>query len=85
MQGKGNDPDTSGKRAVFVYDTEKFPFHAGEVYHQVLPHLLLEWATYGVTSGPPQVVGQLSICVPGLNSGWGSRVQGCEFRVWDEG
>ena len=35
MQGKGNDPDTSGKRAVFVYDTEKFPFYAGEVYHQV--------------------------------------------------
>ena len=36
VQGRGNDPDTSGKRAVFVYDSDKFPFYAGEVYHQVI-------------------------------------------------
>eukprot|EP00561_Arcocellulus_cornucervis_P011680 CAMPEP_0185811706 /NCGR_PEP_ID=MMETSP1322-20130828/8378_1 /TAXON_ID=265543 /ORGANISM="Minutocellus polymorphus, Strain RCC2270" /LENGTH=285 /DNA_ID=CAMNT_0028508177 /DNA_START=30 /DNA_END=884 /DNA_ORIENTATION=- len=32
--GKGNDPDTLGKKLVFVYDTAKFPFYQAEVYHQ---------------------------------------------------
>jgi len=32
--GKGNDPDTLGKKEVFVYDTAKFPFYQAEVYHQ---------------------------------------------------
>lgn len=32
--GKGNDPDTLGKKMVFVYDTAKFPFYQAEVYHQ---------------------------------------------------
>lgn len=34
VPGKGNDPDTLGKQVVFVYDTQKFPFHQAEVYHQ---------------------------------------------------
>jgi hypothetical protein len=33
-EGKGNDPDTLGKKLVYVYDTKKFPFYQGEVYHQ---------------------------------------------------
>jgi len=32
--GKGNDPDTLGKRIVYVMDTKKFPFYQAEVYHQ---------------------------------------------------
>ena len=34
MEGKGDDPDTLGKKIVWVMDTEKFPFIQGEVYHQ---------------------------------------------------
>jgi hypothetical protein len=33
-EGKGNDPDTIGKRLVYVYDTAAFPFYQAEVYHQ---------------------------------------------------
>jgi len=33
-EGKGNDPDTLKKKLVFVYDSTKFPFYPGEVYHQ---------------------------------------------------
>jgi peptide methionine sulfoxide reductase MsrA len=32
--GKGNDPDTFGKKLVYVYDSNKFPFYQAEVYHQ---------------------------------------------------
>lgn len=32
--GKGNDPDTLGKKLVYVYDTAKFPFYQAEIYHQ---------------------------------------------------
>lgn len=32
--GNGNDPDTLGKKTVWVYDTNKFKFHRAEVYHQ---------------------------------------------------
>jgi hypothetical protein len=32
--GKGNDPDTLGRHAVYVYDTAAFPFHQAELYHQ---------------------------------------------------
>ncbi|KAJ8599464.1 hypothetical protein CTAYLR_008028 [Chrysophaeum taylorii] len=32
--GTGNDPDTLGKRLIWVYDTAAFPFHQAEVYHQ---------------------------------------------------
>jgi len=32
IAGKGNDPDTSKKRAVFYYDTDNFPFFAGEAW-----------------------------------------------------
>lgn len=35
VPGKGNDPDTLGKQLVYVYDSKKFPFYQGEVYHQV--------------------------------------------------
>lgn len=34
VPGQGNDPDTLGKQIVYVYDTAKFPFYPGEVYHQ---------------------------------------------------
>jgi len=34
LAGKGDDPDTSGQRAVWVMDTAAFPFYQGEVYHQ---------------------------------------------------
>jgi hypothetical protein len=32
--GTGNDPDTLGKKLVYVYDTAAFPFYQAEVYHQ---------------------------------------------------
>jgi len=34
VEGKGNDEDTLGKQIVYVYDSIKFPFYQGEVYHQ---------------------------------------------------
>jgi len=34
LRGEGNDPDTVGTKKVWVYDSNKFPFHQGEVYHQ---------------------------------------------------
>ena len=34
VNGKGNDPDTLGKRVVYVYDSNKFPFYQAEFYHQ---------------------------------------------------
>lgn len=30
-EGKGNDPDTLGKRIVYVMDSKKFPFYQAEV------------------------------------------------------
>jgi hypothetical protein len=32
--GKGNDPDTFGKKLIYVYDSNKYPFYQAEVYHQ---------------------------------------------------
>ena len=32
--GEGSDPDTLGQRNIWVYDSDQFPFHQGEVYHQ---------------------------------------------------
>ena len=34
VAGKGNDPDTLGKKLVYVMDSNKFPFYQAEVYHQ---------------------------------------------------
>lgn len=34
VDGRGNDPDTLGKRLVYVMDSRKFPFYQAEVYHQ---------------------------------------------------
>lgn len=34
LPGKGNDPDTLGKKLVYVYDSNTFPFYQAEVYHQ---------------------------------------------------
>mmetsp|Transcript_15662 Transcript_15662/g.21762 ORF Transcript_15662/g.21762 Transcript_15662/m.21762 type:complete len:290 (+) Transcript_15662:185-1054(+) len=34
VAGKGNDPDTYKTGNVYVYDSKKFPFYPGEVYHQ---------------------------------------------------
>ena len=34
MEGKGDDPDTLGKKIVWVMDTAKFPFYQAEIYHQ---------------------------------------------------
>ncbi|OEU11519.1 hypothetical protein FRACYDRAFT_270824 [Fragilariopsis cylindrus CCMP1102] len=34
VQGLGNDGDTLGKQTVWVYDSNKFPFYQGEIYHQ---------------------------------------------------
>jgi peptide methionine sulfoxide reductase MsrA len=32
--GKGNDPDTFGKKLVYVYDINEFPVYQAELYHQ---------------------------------------------------
>lgn len=34
VTGKGGDPDTVYTKKVWVYDSTKFPFYQGEVYHQ---------------------------------------------------
>ncbi len=34
VTGQGNDPDTFGRALVYVYDTNEFPFHQAEIYHQ---------------------------------------------------
>jgi peptide methionine sulfoxide reductase MsrA len=34
FDGKGDEPDTIGDKAVLVYDSSKFPFYPAEVYHQ---------------------------------------------------
>lgn len=31
VAGKGDEPDTLGKRLVYVYDSNKFPFYQAEV------------------------------------------------------
>jgi len=42
-EGKGNDPDTLKKRLVYVYDTAKFPFYRGEVYHQYHDDMIFKY------------------------------------------
>merc|ERR1719215_467127 len=34
LRGEGNDADTVGTKKVWIYDSDKFPFYQGEVYHQ---------------------------------------------------
>jgi hypothetical protein len=34
IEGKGDEGDNLGKRSIYVYDSNKFPFHQAEVYHQ---------------------------------------------------
>lgn len=34
LAGKGNDADTVGTKKIWIYDSDKFPFYQGEVYHQ---------------------------------------------------
>ena len=34
LRGQGNDDDTVGTKKVWVYDSNKFPFHQAEIYHQ---------------------------------------------------
>ena len=33
-EGQGSDPDNLGKKSIWVYDTQQFPFYKGELYHQ---------------------------------------------------
>jgi len=34
VKGEGNDPDTLGKKMVYVMDSNAYPFYQAEVYHQ---------------------------------------------------
>jgi len=34
VEGQGNEPDTLLKKTIYVMDSEKFPFHVAEMYHQ---------------------------------------------------
>lgn len=34
LRGQGNDADTVGTKKVWVYDSNQFPFHQAEIYHQ---------------------------------------------------
>lgn len=38
VDGKGNDPDTLGKRIVYVMDSIKFPFYQAEVCEYIILH-----------------------------------------------
>jgi hypothetical protein len=40
-EGRGDDPDTLGRREVFIMDTERFPFQQAEIYHQFHGNLLI--------------------------------------------
>lgn len=44
VRGRGSDPDTLGKRTVFVYDSNKFRFHQGELYHQFHDDMLEKYS-----------------------------------------
>lgn len=34
LRGQGNDADTVGTKKVWIYDSNRFPFMQGEIYHQ---------------------------------------------------
>lgn len=44
VRGEGNDADTVGTKKVWVYDSNKFPFYQGEVYHQFHDDMLERYA-----------------------------------------
>jgi hypothetical protein len=46
VDGKGNDPDTLGKRMVYVMDSNVFPFHQAEVCKLLLFLFRLSWSSY---------------------------------------
>ena len=37
--GSGGDPDTLGRRVVYVYDSAEFPFFQAEIFHQAASRL----------------------------------------------
>lgn len=34
LRGEGNDADTVFSKKIWIYDSTKYPFHQGEIYHQ---------------------------------------------------
>lgn len=34
IEGRGDDEDSLGKKEIYVYDSDAFPFHQAELYHQ---------------------------------------------------
>eukprot|EP00438_Fugacium_kawagutii_P015537 Skav211010 [mRNA] locus=scaffold134:4239:5111:+ [translate_table: standard] len=73
LRGQGNDADTVGTKKVWVYDSNKFPFHQAEIYHQFhddmlerysekyhsLKKLLLSQGTIQKVSCPDEKVSEL--------------------------
>jgi len=44
VRGQGNDADTVGTKKVWIYDSDKFPFFQGEVYHQFHDDMMERYA-----------------------------------------
>jgi len=60
-EGKGNDPDTLKKKLVFVYDSTKFPFYPGEVYHQYHDDMVFKYgAEYNALRQQAAVSGKIA-------------------------
>ena len=49
VDGKGNDPDTLGKRMVYVMDSNVFPFHQAEVCKYCLVYREIELGVCRIT------------------------------------
>eukprot|EP00401_Gymnodinium_catenatum_P008579 CAMPEP_0117542286 /NCGR_PEP_ID=MMETSP0784-20121206/44466_1 /TAXON_ID=39447 /ORGANISM="" /LENGTH=293 /DNA_ID=CAMNT_0005339027 /DNA_START=58 /DNA_END=939 /DNA_ORIENTATION=- len=53
LRGKGFDADTVRSKRVWVYDSDKFPFHQGEIYHQFHDDMLERYSdSYHNLKGP---------------------------------
>ena len=46
VDGRGNDPDTLGKRLVYVMDSRKFPFYQAEVCEYLSSSLSREMSSF---------------------------------------
>eukprot|EP00438_Fugacium_kawagutii_P012813 Skav211693 [mRNA] locus=scaffold216:631249:632452:- [translate_table: standard] len=67
VAGKGNDGDTLGSDTVLVYDTEQFPAHVAEKYHQFHDDMLDQ---YGSAYHALRKFADTTQCPGDLSSSW---------------
>jgi hypothetical protein len=56
LAGKGDEDDTLRARSIYVYDTEEFPFYAGELYHQYHNDMVSECVPLKHVKGRPTLL-----------------------------